>query len=104
MTLKEKVFKQVTKIPRGRILTYAALARRARCRSVRAVAACLKSSKNIPCHRIVRSDRRVGAYFGSWQREPEKARRLAREGIIIIKRGRRYFYLSQPSQRRQAKR
>ncbi len=90
--LREKVFRVVASIPRGQVLTYAALARRIRCRSVRAVATCMKLSKGIPCHRVVRSDGRVGAYFGSWQAEKQKALRLQREGVTILKRTNGYFW------------
>ena len=59
MTFKEKVFSVVKKIPRGKILTYGEVARRAGSpRASRAVGSILKTnySKDIPCHRVIRSD------------------------------------------------
>lgn len=63
---ENKVLKTVTKIPRRKVTTYKLLAKAiGQATAVRAVANAL--SKNpwlvkIPCHRVVRSDGRLGGY------------------------------------------
>lgn len=62
---RQKVFAIVAKIPKGKTLTYAEVAKRAGTpKAYRAVGNIL--SKNfdpkIPCHRVIRSDGRAGGY------------------------------------------
>jgi len=61
-----QVFEEIKKIPKGQVITYKELAKRiGRPNSYRAVAnACGKNNdpKNIPCHRVIRSDGRLGGY------------------------------------------
>lgn len=62
---KEKVLKIVAKIPKGKVLTYKEVAKRAGSpRAYRAVRNILNKNYNsrIPCHRVVRSDGKVGGY------------------------------------------
>lgn len=64
-SLKEKVFAVVKKIPKGNVLTYAEVARRAgKPRAARAVGAILRTNfdPKIPCHRVIRSDGTLGGY------------------------------------------
>ena len=65
MLFKEKVFKVVAQIPKGEVLTYKEVAKKAgNPKAVRAVGTIL--SKNfdpkIPCHRVIRSDGKMGGY------------------------------------------
>ena len=65
MTFKEKVFAIVRRIPKGRTLTYREVAKRAgRARAYRAVGNIISTNYDplIPCHRVIRSDGRVGGY------------------------------------------
>ena len=65
MTLREKIFAIVRKIPKGDVLTYGEVARRAgRPKAARAVGAVLKTNfaPRIPCHRVIRSDESLGGY------------------------------------------
>ena len=61
-----QVFEEIKKIPKGQVITYKSLAKRiGRPNAYRAVAnACGKNNdpKNIPCHRVIRSDGRLGGY------------------------------------------
>ena len=61
-----QVFEEINKIPKGQVITYKELAKRiGRPNAYRAVAnACGKNNdpKNIPCHRVIRSDGRLGGY------------------------------------------
>ena len=65
MTFTEKVFLVVKKIPRGKTMTYKEVAKLSgRPRAYRAVGNILNTNydKSIPCHRVVRSDGRVGGW------------------------------------------
>ncbi len=66
MTLfKQKVFAVVKKIPKGSVLTYKEVAKRAGSpRAFRAVGSILKTNfdVSIPCHRVIRSDGKLGNY------------------------------------------
>ena len=65
MSFKEKVFEVVKKIPRGEVVSYKEVAQRAgRPRAWRAVGNILSKNKNpeLPCHRVIRSDGKIGGY------------------------------------------
>jgi len=65
MTFKEKVFDVVKKIPSGKVLTYKEVAHLAGSpKAWRAVGNILHSNYNneIPCHRVVRADGKIGGY------------------------------------------
>lgn len=86
MTSFERAVIAATKgIPRGRVATYAALARAIRRpRSFRAVGNALNKNPyapKVPCHRVVVSDGRVGGYAGGVKK---KAAMLKREGVKIL--------------------
>lgn len=62
---KEKVHRVVKQIPKGKVLTYKEVARKAgRPKAYRAVGSILNKNYNpkIPCHRVVRSDGKIGGY------------------------------------------
>ncbi len=64
-TFVEKVRAVVKKIPKGKTMTYAEVARKAgNPRAARAVGAIMRSNYNrdIPCHRVIYSDGRLGNY------------------------------------------
>jgi len=65
---QKKVWNEIMKIPRGEIKTYKQIAELiGNPRSYRAVAnACGKNPHPIviPCHRVIRSDGRIGGYSG----------------------------------------
>lgn len=63
--LKDRVLRVVSKIPRGRTLTYKEVACRAgNPRSHRAVGNILNKNRDpkIPCHRVIRFDGKIGGY------------------------------------------
>jgi len=65
MIFREKVCEVVRKISRGEVMTYKEVARSlGRPRAARAVGNALNKNKNpkIPCHRVIRSDGKIGGY------------------------------------------
>ncbi|MFA5842022.1 MAG: MGMT family protein [Candidatus Paceibacterota bacterium] len=65
MRFKEKVYSIVAKIPRGETLTYKEVAQKAgKPGAYRAVGNILNKNYDpkIPCHRVVRSDGKIGDY------------------------------------------
>jgi len=80
-----RVLELVSKIPKGKVTTYKEVARALGSpRSCRAVGNALARNPHpleIPCHRVVRSDGKIGGYkLGS----KRKARLLVDEGVEIV--------------------
>ncbi len=79
---KEKVIEIVKNIPKGKVLTYGKVAEMSGARGAgRAVGTIMKnnSDKNIPCHRVVRSDGKIGEY--NFLQGKSKKEILEKEGI-----------------------
>ncbi len=82
-TFKQKVLEIVAKIPKGKVLTYKEVAIKAGSKNAsRAVGTIMKNNydKNIPCHRVIKSDGTLGEYNRGGIKE--KARKLKAEGAI----------------------
>lgn len=82
-TFQQKVLNVVGKIPRGEVLTYKQVAKRAGSpRACRAVGNILNKNynPNIPCHRVVRSDGKIGGY----NRGAEKKKDLLKKELANI--------------------
>ena len=82
-TFKEKVLEIVRGIPKGKVMTYREVATRAGSpRAFRVVGSIMKKNydKNIPCHRVIRSDGKVGEYNRGG--EQAKTKILKKEGAI----------------------
>jgi len=65
MTFQEKVYRVVKMIPRGKVLTYKEVAKRAeKPKAFRAVGNILNKNVDpkVPCHRVIRSDGKIGGY------------------------------------------
>lgn len=78
----QNVFSVVKKIPRGEVLTYQEVAKRAgRPRAYRAVGNILNKNfdPTIPCHRVIRSDGKTGGYNRGVL---SKRQRLEQEGAL----------------------
>lgn len=79
----KKVYSIVAKIPRGGVLNYQEVAKRAGSpRACRAVGNIMNRHriKGLPCHRVIRADGSVGGYFWGTQK---KIKRLKEEGVLI---------------------
>jgi|TARA_B100000073_G_scaffold93314_1_gene73907 methylated-DNA-[protein]-cysteine S-methyltransferase len=83
---QKKVWKEISKIPKGKVRTYKELAKLiGKPKSSRAVAnACGKNPYpiKIPCHRVIRSDGGLGGYSGKGGIKTKK-NLLKKEGVII---------------------
>lgn len=79
-SFKERALKVVAKIPKGQVLTYKEVAKRAgNPRAYRAVGNIMNKNYDpkVPCHRVIRSDGQAGGYRTGTRR---KIRRLEEEG------------------------
>lgn len=66
-SFKDKVLNVVSKIPKGKVLTYKEVAKKAGNEKASRVVGNLmakNADKNIPCHRVIRSDGTLGKYNG----------------------------------------
>ena len=64
-SFKEKVLEIVSKIPKGKVLTYKEVAQKiGNPKAARAVGSALNKNydADIPCHRVIRSDGKLGKY------------------------------------------
>jgi len=80
---EKKVYNAVKRIPRGKVSTYAVVARSVgKPKAARAVGNALNKNpfRSVPCHRVVRSDGVVGGYVRGSE---EKIRLLRREGVTV---------------------
>jgi len=80
-SFSERVYKVVSKIPKGKVMTYKQVAAAAgNPKAARAVGNILNKNPNpvkVPCHRVIRSDGDIGGYaFG----KKKKANLLKKEG------------------------
>lgn len=86
--LKEKVYKEISKIKKGHVLTYKELAEKVGSpKAIRAVATIVGKNPNpivVPCHRVIRSDGKVGEYTYKGKRNQKmKIKLLTEEGIRV---------------------
>ncbi len=84
---QKKVWDALTKIPKGKTLTYKELAKKiGKPKAVRAVANAVGANPcapQIPCHRVVRSDGSLGGYSGKGGIKT-KQMLLKKEGAKIL--------------------
>lgn len=88
MNLQNKVFNLVQKIPKGQVLTYKQIAIKLKT-SPRAVARILSKNQNpiqIPCHRVICSNGKIGGYTFKGKFNPKMKIQLLRKEGIKIKR------------------
>ncbi|MBX4199069.1 MGMT family protein [Candidatus Parcubacteria bacterium] len=79
---QEKVYAVVKKIPKGKVLTYKEVAKKAGKPLAFRVVGNLMSrnqDKKIPCHRVIRSDGKIGGYNGL---QGQKRYLLTKEGYF----------------------
>jgi methylated-DNA-[protein]-cysteine S-methyltransferase len=84
-SLKEEVYKETRAIPIGETRTYKQIAIACNA-SARAVARILSKNPNpikVPCHRVIRSDGKLGGYtFKGKRKDSMKEKLLKKEGAV----------------------
>ncbi len=84
LSFKEKVYKVVAKIPKGRVLSYGEVAKLAGSpRAARAVGNIMHNNpdpKKVPCHRVVATGNKIGGYAYGVK---AKIKKLRSEGVLI---------------------
>lgn len=85
----EKIYKVVSKIPKGKVATYKQIAKLSGVESPRVVGFAMRANKNIhtvPCHRVVGSDGKLHGYsFGGVEKKKEL---LEKEGVPFLENNR----------------
>lgn len=86
---QRKVYAAVSLIPQGKVSTYGLVAAYIGCGSARAVGQALKVNPFapvVPCHRVVRSDLRLGGFCGSADEKALNQKRalLLSEGVRFV--------------------
>ena len=80
MRLTERSWALMKRVPRGRVVTYAEVARALNSNAHRAIGSAMRKNKSadVPCHRAIRSDGDVGEFNRG---RSAKIRLLKGEGI-----------------------
>lgn len=82
--LEKRVYRNLLKVPKGKVTTYGELARAAGiANGQRAIGRIMNKNPFpviIPCHRVVKSDGKIGGYFYG---EDVKSKMLSTEGVLI---------------------
>lgn len=91
-SFQSKVYDAVSRIPRGKVSTYAEVARAIGCRSPRAVGQALRRNPfapDVPCHRVISASLRIGGFQGRADGPAirKKLRLLKSEGVEFDARG-----------------
>ena len=87
-SFESRVYSALKEIPRGKVVTYTALANHLNCGSAQAVGQALKRNPlapAVPCHRVIRTDGFLGGYSGksAGVRVERKRCILAAEGVLF---------------------
>ena len=82
-TFNEKAWKIVSKVPRGKVTTYKAVAEKLGSKAYRAVGNAMNKNPyapKVPCHGVVKSNGEVGGFASGTKK---KIQMLKKEGIEI---------------------
>ena len=82
-SFSEKCYTLLKKVPKGKVTTYKKIAEELNTRAYRAVGNAMNrnSWKEVPCHRVIKSNGEIGGFARG---TTNKIRLLKREGIEII--------------------
>ncbi len=84
--LRERVYKELKRVPRGRVVTYRELARSCNSKAYRVIGSYMRTNKDpvgIPCYKVVKSNGEIGRYSGEGGVK-SKIRLLERDGVKVI--------------------
>lgn len=89
MTFTERVYEELKKVPKGKVTTYKLLAEKLGTKAYRAVGSALKNNPyapEVPCHRVVKSNGKIGGFMGKMSGEEvaKKIVMLRNEGVEIL--------------------
>jgi O-6-methylguanine DNA methyltransferase len=87
MTLSDKVYQLTSRIPKGKVTTYGAIARSLGVGSARPIGNILHvnpMAPTVPCHRVVNSTGQLAKNFGAAGKMATHAKRLRAEGVTVI--------------------
>ena len=89
MSFSQKVYEIVKNIPYGKVMTYKQIGDKLNSKAYQAIGQVLKNNpnpENIPCHRVVTSNRKTGGYFGHIDDDISKKKEelLISEGVKIV--------------------
>lgn len=76
---QRKVYLALLEVPRGETISYGELAKRIGCKSAQAVGQALKKNPfapDVPCHRVIAKDGRIGGFHGQRDGEMIEKKRL----------------------------
>jgi len=85
MDLKHLIYKNLKKVPKGKVITYKELAKSVNSKAYRYVGQCMKSNEHpetIPCYKVVKSSGEIGKYSASGGLK-KKIELLKRDGVVI---------------------
>lgn len=89
---EQRVYEAVSRVPKGKVITYKTLAGWIGCGSSQAVGQALKRNPfapEVPCHRVINASHQIAGYMG--QTEGEKVQRklalLENEGVLFSEEG-----------------
>ena len=84
----ERCYAILRKVPKGKVTTYKEIARKLKSKAYRAVGNAMNKNPyapKVPCHRVVKSDGKVGGFASGVRKKIEM---LRKEGIEIDKNNR----------------
>ena len=86
MNFNQKCYNLIKKVPKGKITTYKEIAKALKTQAYQAVGNAMRNNPytpQVPCHRVVKSDGRIGGFKGkkSGKAIKEKIKMLKKEGI-----------------------
>ena len=84
-----RVYKLLKKVPPGEVTTYKLLAKALGVKAYQAVGQALKNNPDaprIPCHRVVKSNGRIGGFMGRIDKKSKNKKKalLEKEGIEFV--------------------
>ena len=84
----ERVYDSIRDVPEGEVVTYKWVAEQIDCGSCQAIGQALSRNpyKDVPCHRVIRSDGFIGGFFGDKDFTMKK-KILEKEGVAFDEKG-----------------